>query len=341
MKLPEVSFYLFGMGDRRKFLYKQGKLIDALTGEIVREWDMVSEIISPADYRVELKTISGKKTIIKEDEKGVWLEENEHRIGLDESHINLPAFAGSNYAPLLRILHHEILINIVNGKPLPNFLVYLKPWYRDSAMMCMCLATTNNLHLVKDWICGLREPFDRNNGGNCEPDNLGQALYMISLVSDKSHPLVETILRAIPKCRKGNYIAGITDGAERPVYQTKWLKYGLRCLGLDDPYIIPDIYDTYSALFWMDYRKAHVNGQAISVDGKENYPYLGWAEAHFHCWPPPLALSGHKYPLTWEANASFAIYEGISLISQEYVKRRICAPHTWHAAEMFLYLLDS
>jgi hypothetical protein len=47
-----------------------------------------------------------------------------------------------------------------------------------------------------------------------------------------------------------------------------------------------------------------------------------------------------QYPLTWEARASQANYEGMKLVSKEYTERRICAPHSWHAAEMFLYLLD-
>jgi hypothetical protein len=44
--------------------------------------------------------------------------------------------------------------------------------------------------------------------------------------------------------------------------------------------------------------------------------------------------------MTWEARASQANYPGMKLISKEYTDRRICAPHSWHAAEMFLYLLD-
>jgi hypothetical protein len=39
-------------------------------------------------------------------------------------------------------------------------------------MMCMRLERTGNLGLVKDWILTLREPFDCNNAGVCEPDNL-------------------------------------------------------------------------------------------------------------------------------------------------------------------------
>jgi hypothetical protein len=77
MKLPELKFYLFGMGNRRKFLYKAGALIDVLTGEAIRSWDVVSERIDPSEYCAELTTVGGRSEIISEDEKGVWLEEVE------------------------------------------------------------------------------------------------------------------------------------------------------------------------------------------------------------------------------------------------------------------------
>jgi hypothetical protein len=185
----------------------------------------------------------------------------------------------------------------------------------------------------------LDDPFDRNNAGHQEADNLGQVLYLVSLAGDTNHPVVDKVLRAIPQFKKGNYIVGMSDFAEHPVYQTKWLKFGLRALHLEDNYEIPAVFDSYSALFWMDFKNAHVEGSAFSQEMARNYPYLVWAEAHFHNWPPPMLLE-EQYPLTWEAHASQATYEGMKLVSQEYVDRKICAPHSWHAAEMFLFLLD-
>jgi hypothetical protein len=237
------------------------------------------------------------------------------------------------------VLYQELLVNIIPAGPVPNLFVYSKPWYRDGAMVCMCLEKTGNLHLAEGWIQGLREPFDRNNAGNCEPDNLGEALYMISLVSDARHPAVKAILDSAQRFHKDKYIVGITDGAEHPVYQTKWLKYGLRALGLDDPYEIPRVFDSYSALFWMDYRSEHVEGPGFSERSRELYPYLGWAEDHFYNRTPKITWTGEQYPVTWEASASEANYAGMRIVSEEFVERRIAAPHTWHAAEMFLCLL--
>lgn len=344
MKLPDCSFFLFGMGNRPKMLYQDGKIWDALSAKVIRGWDVRRATIRPAEYRVDLVCGDGGRVTVFEDEAGVWVAEHDTREQLAAGAVRLPSFADAKDAAVLRILHHEILVNIMDGRPVPNFLVYRKPWYRDAAMMAMCLEKTGNLHLVRDWIMGLREPFDRNNAGHEEPDNLGQALYLISLVSDAGHPLPAMILDAVRPFRRDRFISGLSDFAAHPVYQTKWLKFGLARLGLPDPYEIPAVYDSYSALFWMDYRDAHVAGPHFSDEDRDLYPYLGWAEAHFHGWQPPWRSDrearGATYPLTWEAEASQADYQGMKRIAPEYAVRKIAAPHTWHAAEMFLYLLE-
>ena len=100
---------------------------------------------------------------------------------------------------MLRVLHHEILINVINGLPMPNFLVYRKPWYRDGAMMAMVLQKTGNLEVIRDWILNLNEVFDRNNAGEIEADNPGQALFLLSLVADRKHPFVPKILETLKR----------------------------------------------------------------------------------------------------------------------------------------------
>ena len=340
------------MGHRRKLLFRAGTLSDALTGEVLRAWPDAAERIIPDKYRVELNLASGGAVVITEDEDGVWLEQGGRPDCLTAAPVQLPRFEGHPHAALLRILHHELLVNVMPHGPVPNFFVYPKPWYRDAAMVAMCLERTGNVGLLRDWILGLRDPFDHNNGGRSEPDNLGQALYLISLVADASHPLVEAVLGAIGQFAQGWHIMGITDGAEHPVYQTKWLKFGLRSLGQEDPWEIPAVRDSYSSLFWWDFKEAHVpgprfgeNGDWQPVSGRietgacPHFPYLNWAEAHFYGEPPPLHLLGTDYPLTWEAHASEAQYAGTAPLGPEYVARRLCAPHTWHAAEAFLYLL--
>ncbi len=340
MKLPDCPFYLFGMGHRRKLLYRAGLLSDALTGELLRRWDVTAENIVPSEYTVELVTAGGQRIVLSEDEAGVWVDEGDARCCAAEGALKLPRFEGHQQAALLRTLHHEVLINVVDGRPVPNLFVYTKPWRRDAAMACMVLQRTGNLRVVEDWIMGLSEPFDRNNSGYCEPDNLGQNLYMVSLVADASHPLVHAVLSAAEPFQRDRHVVGLTDFAEHPVFQTKWLKYGLSRLGLEDGYEIPEVYDQYSALFWMDYRDAHAEGPPFDKSAKTLYPYLGWAEAHFHGWQADLTFAQRRYPITWEAEASQANYAAMARVHPDYVERRLCAPHSWHAAEMFLYLVD-
>ena len=204
-------------------------------------------------------------------------------------------------------------------------------------MMAMAFEKTANLHVVKDWILGLRKPYDRNNAGETEADNLGEALYLISLVSDKSHPLVPIVRKQFARFQKCQWIEGRSDFAARPVYQTKWAKFGLRSLGLDDPYTVPKTKDYYATLFWWAYKADDMPDQPIVANDK--YPYLGWASCHY-VGTKAGKLSDRDYPLTWETRASQANYDGIKRISHEYTERKVCAPHTWHAAEAFLYLIE-
>lgn len=336
-ELPDVRFFLFGMGPRRKMIYKAGALSDARSGAVIEQWNVATETILPSEYSVLITTDDDRSIRIVEDERGVWIEEDDRRAALSQSHIHLPRFDGHPYAAVLRVLHQEILVNIVDGLPVPCYFVYRKPWYRDAASMAMVLDATGNLALIQDWILGLREPFDRNNAGETEADNLGQALYLISLVAGKTHPLVQPILDTLPRFEDGPGIKGRSDFAEHPVYQTKWAKYGLQALGLPDPYSIPSAPDSYSPLFWWAYRDQHVHTPRFD---SPDYPYLDWAWDHFYGEQRGL-ISNRDYPLSWEGRASQADYADMRVLSPEYADQKVCVPHTWHAAEMFLYLVEA
>ncbi len=277
-KLPSISFFLFGMGERRKLVYQQGVLRDARTGEEVRRWEVSAERIVPPAYTVALKTGDGSLVTLVEDEEAVWLEEGAKRTALTRGHVSLPSFAGHRHVAVLRVLHQELLVNVVDGKPVPNFMVYAKPWYRDGAMMAMAFQKTGNLGLIKDWVTGLREPFDKNNGGDEEADNPGQVLYLISLVAGKDHPLVPTTLQALKRFEKGSHVEGRSDFASHPVYQTHWAKLGLKSLGLDDPYTIPQVADSYATLCWWAHQSDDRPGQEVIES--DDYPYLTWAGCH-------------------------------------------------------------
>lgn len=341
-ELPAVPFFLFGMGAREKLLYRDGRLLRVKSGEVARKWDVTATRIVPPDYRVEIDTANGRRVVIAEDEAAVWVEEDGRRTALagTDRPVKLPDFAGRRYARVLRVLHQELLYNVTAAGPLPNLFVYDRPWYRDAAMMALAFRATGNLEVIREWVLNLREPFDRNNAGETEVDNLGQALFLVSLVSDRDHPLVAKVLAEVPRFEVrgdgGKFIRGRSDFAEHPAYQTKWLKYGLRALKLPDGYAVPAVEDGYSALFWMDYRDSYVKTK--DADDRGSYPYLGWACDHFHG-AKKSPIGDRDYPLTWEADASQARYEGMRVIDPAYVEKKLAAPHTWHAAEVFLYLL--
>jgi hypothetical protein len=339
-ELPPARFYLFGMGLRDKYLFSDDKLISLSDRSVFRQWEVQSLEVIPPDYRVVIHEKNGNISEIREDEQAVWLSDGSERKVLPgtERPLRLLEFQGYQYRELLRVLHHEVLIGITASGPVPNVIVYNKPWYRDAAMMAMVLKATGNLDQIRDWIFRLNEPYDGNNK-EAEPDNLGQVLFLISLVSDRNHPLVTRVLaeaetRAVRK-NGLKYLDGLTDGAHHPVYQTKWLKFGLAALGLPDDWTIPPVPDSYSALFWMDYRDQHVI--ATDASNPRLFPYLDWACAHFHNRKhAPLNIRG--YPLTWEAKAGQAQYDDMHLVSPAWRIQRIAGPHGWHAAEAFLYL---
>jgi hypothetical protein len=345
--MPKCRFFLFGMGNRTKLIYKNGILRNALTEEILKEWQVSGEVLLPNNYMLKLETSQGV-VIIYENEDGVFISEggDVELIPGSGTPLTLPDFAGHPYSEILKVLNHEILVNIVDSKPVPNFFVYNKPWRRDAAMMAMCLEETGNLDLIRDWVLGLDDPYDRNNAGETEADNLGQTLYLISLFTDKSHPLVGEILKEVEKYEVrdeyGFYIKGRSDFHETPVYQTKWLKFGLKSLGLEDNYNIPMVQDNYASLFWWDYKDSYMPGTTdAGEDWKhDRYPYIGWAADHFHG-RRRNPISNRDYPLTWETQASQAYYEGMKMVDNIFAEQKTSVPHTWHAAEVFLYLIEN
>ena len=337
---PNITFFFFGMGDRPKMMYKSGNLINAKTGKVLRRWKVKTAVIVPSEYLVHLELENGKAVDIQEDTQGVYVYENEMQLIMAESRMSLPAFSDKKFGPVLRVLHHEVLINVDEGLPVPNFMVYQKPRYRDAAMMTMVLKKTNNLNLIVNWIANLKEPCDVNTEGSPEIDNLGQVLYMISTVSDRKHPLIEKVLVTADSYKNVNYVEGKTDDTSHPVYQTKWLKFGLKSLGISDEYKIPLVYDNYSDLVWWDYRTESVKGRQFDETTSAKYPYLTWAEDHFLSQKRGI-VSLSDYPLSWESDSKDANYAGMNVIDPIYAQIKLCITHGWHASEMFLVLLEA
>ena len=331
----QENFFLFGMGNRPKLIFKNHCLFDIQHQTVLACFDERQRAeIHPADYRVDIG-----KDAVWEDAHGLYLCQGNQVRTLSRENVHLPAFEPHPHAALMRVLHHDLLVSLVDGRPVPNPLVYQAPWYRDAAMMAMALQRTGNLDLMRDWILSLDDPYDRNNKGEMETDNLGQALYLISLVSDRHHPLVQKILSEARLRTKNGSLTGLTDYAPHPVYQTKWLKLGLARLGFEDSWTVPEVEDSYAELFWMGNEKFVAQGEPVSF-GQSPYPYLEVAKAHTAHAPLKELPDALQYPVSWEKDASEAVYENNLPYLPWYARHRVGAPHTWHAAELLLYLMD-
>lgn len=344
---PEKQFYIFGFGPREKYIYKEGgELIQFSTGKTIHSFDVKCEKFLFDRYRVVVWTNNDKTYDIYENEDGVYIRDisngaqGEPKCLTSSERVNLPDFEEYKYSAQLRILHAEILTSFLGNNPVPNIYVYNKPWYRDAAMMALCLEKTGNLHLIKSWALGVTELYDKNNKGNCEPDNLGQLAFVLSYFVDKSHLMIEKIVAEAKSRMENGLLTGLTDYNHHEIYATLWLKLALERLGADTSFIkIPLEFDSYARMFWMDKRGIETKTE-MPNKYDEWYPYLTWAVWHFNSDPVDEKYFEIKYPMSWEICASEAIYENIAPLSTEYARNKCGAPHAWHASEMFMYLIE-
>ena len=344
---PEKQFFLFGMGNRDKFVYKEGgELTKFDTGEVVYSFDILRERFFFDRYMIVIWTNDGKIYNLYENSHGVYLEDIteadnvKREVIVEGEFINLPDFEEYKYPEQLRILHHEILVSFLGDLPVPNIYVYKKPWYRDGAMMALCLEKTKNLQLMRNWALSVTECYDRNNKGNCEPDNLGQLAFILSYFVDKNYPMIHKIIEEAKRIMENGLLTGKTDYSHHEIYSTLWLKLACERLNIDTSFIkIPKEFDSYARMMWMykdDVEVEHPYENEYSY----KYPYLWWAVCHFNGDKIPKELLEIKYPMSWEIQASEAIYENIASLSTEYAENKCASPHSWHAAEMFLYLIE-
>jgi LysR family nitrogen assimilation transcriptional regulator len=78
--LPDMPFFLFGAGGRRKLIYRAGQLLDGLTGATLHAWQVEAHKIDAAGYAVYLTTTGGGEIALEEDEQGVYLTEGGVRL---------------------------------------------------------------------------------------------------------------------------------------------------------------------------------------------------------------------------------------------------------------------
>ena len=274
--------------------------------------------------------------VINENENGIYMSINGKGKILDGSiKINIPSFEGYKYKKQLRILLNEIMVNITKNGPKPNFIAYENSWYRDSSIVAMVLKETENIPQIEEWIENIDKIYDMQNGYK-EADNLGQVLYLMSLVDNKNEELIDNILKEAERLKtEEGYIKGITDGSYHPVYQTKWLIYGLKNLNINyDDWIVPNLYDNYEPLIWFDKEE----NKEIKLNVSDRWPYIMYAYLHYD--NTKINIGDISYPMSSEYRPTKANFENLRIISKNFAESKLVVPHSWSAAEMFLYLLD-
>ena len=340
---PEADYFFFGMGRRQKMIYQHGRLTTLDEKTVVADLgEMEKDTIMPDRYEVVITKRNGEKIRIWEDERGVYIDGK--RIAGTSQRVRLPLFAGKRYDRVLRVLLHEVLFNIQpDGCPLPNAEQYSRPFYRDAAYAMMVLKVTGNENVMKPWVIGLNSVYDHARSDDYEEsDNIGQALYIISPWQRKTKAFRQKLLNEAEKLKLTadngkNYISGLVDGMTCPVYSTLWLIKGLRANGLDDSqWALPDTLDKYTDLCWMLPDRRSVMKEETYKDTYEwqtrrknirMYPYLNAARAHYYNDFKLAVMSTADYPLTWEQ-----VWKDDG--------GHECRTHLWHAAELFLLIIN-
>ena len=356
--LDRFPSFSFGLENRRKLLLtgdgNNVQLIDISTGEIVCSYSSTRVHIDQANWTAQLLDRSDNiVATIKEDENGVWLNNN-IVPGTDE-HINVPNFSTYKYPILMKSLYHEIMFQIINGAPYARLFDYEKNykelaqpivWYRDSAYVGLFLEKIGRTDLISSWIESINELYD-NNRGVQEPDNLGEILYLESLLPEQKRntALINSIIQEAQRISDHNgNLTGTTDGSTSSIYQTGWLKFGLDRLGMDD--VAESFGDGgtsdsngYSKLLWFTLTKQSINTSSTKTENfstistsdsststnacGQKYPYINTAESHYDMlvgvdYVRPL-VTQISYPVTWGDGTK---------------------PHIWHSVELFLYSSD-
>lgn len=341
-ELNPIDYYLFGMGNRTKILYKKGKLIDLSTNKEIYKFNEKESLIIPNIYSVIIRDTNNNYIKIYENNDGIHYVYNDKDTIIEgtDVEINLYNFDNQKYQNIKKVLYGEILFNIKDSIIYPNILVYDKPWYRDAALASMVLKQTNNTDLITDWVESIDEIYDRQNANTKEPDNLGELLYIISTQENINYELVDKIKeekdRICSENEKGYYLHGKTDFADEYLYQNLWYKLGIEQVGESFDINLDEIEtDGYSKMaWWSNYKMASEPSKADL-----NYPYLSLAKRH-NSHQGTIAVNKNIYPLSWEKVASQANYSKVDIIDSALADNKISPTHTWTASEMLLMLLD-
>ena len=335
-----IGIFYFGMADRRKILYKDGKLIDIKTKEIIKDIPYTRELIVPNEYTVLLEDQDNNIYIIEENTEGIFLSKNGEKETLVESNheIQLPEFDGKTYSEILKVLHQEVLFNIDGSEPKPNLIGYPQAFYRDAMVATMVLEETGNVHLLDDWLYSIDSIYDYSRSPEIkETDNLGELLYMIGATGVDRQDLVDEIMTEIENIRTEDFmISGYIDSLDQKYYPTAIALLGEKKLGLTPNLVLNNIDDGYGKLTWYYDNPSLVWGDFMDA---RLFPYLGWAQLHDTTYGMVYILD-EIYPLSYEAGDPKPGYraEPYCFVSEFYCENCTHISHIWDAAEKFLFM---
>ena len=140
--VEDTDFFIFGMGQREKYIYANSKLLKYSNNEIVLD-NLILDKTEYENYTIYAKDLEQNEYRIYENEKGIYIEKNDEIQVLDEStKINIPDFSHNKNEKALKILFNEVMVNITKDGPKPNFIAYENAWYRDAAIVAMVLKET-------------------------------------------------------------------------------------------------------------------------------------------------------------------------------------------------------
>ncbi|GAB6392188.1 MAG: hypothetical protein MdMp014T_1561 [Treponematales bacterium] len=246
------------------------------------------------------------------------------------------------------------MFSIIDGVPYARLFDYFHNergesgsivWYRDIAYVGLFLQAIHRVDLIEKFAQNIDEMYDANRGVK-EPDNLGQILFLQSLLPHPNTALVNDIVAEARRIKDADgSLTGTTDGARSAAYQNGWLIYGLNALGMNDVALdfnpasaVDD--NGYSRLLWFTLPESaaaytpHSKARTAWIlptlwrstytsGGRQPYPYINIGMEHFAMrsgkpYTNPV-LTQVVYPITWGDGTR---------------------PHIWHDVELFMYLME-
>jgi hypothetical protein len=351
--------FFFGLENRRKLAFANNRLFDFKTGEVLRKFDGFEPMLFPEDFSLCLwkRTDASVRSEIVENERGVFIDGV--IVPGTEIPIRIPDFSEHKYPGIMKVLYHEIMFSIIDGVPYARLFDYFNKktlWYRDIAYVGLFLEKIGRVDLLENFISRINVMYDKNRGHG-EPDNLGNILYLQSLLTKPNASLIVRILNEARRIKDANgNLTGLTDGARCSNYANGWLLFGLKRLHLEgvaaefNPNSPIDGLE-YSKLLWFTKEPPKFSlNEPTTVSPFFSYVKLLRAQIKRKLFHSPYAnTTHHPYPYIHVGKIHTAMllnYNAWKTDGERPLLNQITypitwgdntRPHIWHAVELYFY----